>query len=45
MPFGLTNGPATFQRFINEVLMEFLDDFATAFIDDILIYSRNELEY
>jgi transposase InsO family protein len=45
MPFGLTNGPATFQRFVNENFMEYLDDFLTAFIDDLLIYSNNELEH
>lgn len=41
LPFGLTNGPATFQRFINEILMGYLDQFASAYIDDILIYSDN----
>lgn len=40
LPFGLTNGPAAFQRYINTVLGEYLDDFATAYIDDILIYSE-----
>jgi transposase InsO family protein len=45
MPFGLTNGPATFQRFINDVFMDYLDDFLTAFIDDLLIYSDNELDH
>ncbi|KKA22077.1 Gag/polymerase/env polyprotein [Rasamsonia emersonii CBS 393.64] len=45
MPFGLTNGPATFQRFINETFLDYLDDFLTAFIDDLLIYSSNELEH
>ena len=45
MPFGLTNGPATFQRFINDTFMDYLDDFMTAFIDDLLIYSENELEH
>ena len=29
-PFGLTGAPATFQRFINWVLREYLDDFCTA---------------
>jgi hypothetical protein len=45
VPFGLTNGPAAFQRFVNEVFMDFLDDFLTAFIDDLLIYSENELDH
>jgi hypothetical protein len=45
MPFGLTNGPATFQRFVNETFMDYLDDFLTAFIDDLLIYSNNKLEH
>src|SRR5579871_3836728 len=39
IPFGLCNGPASFQRFINSVLFDYLDDFCTAYIDDILIYS------
>jgi len=43
MPFGLTNAPADFQALINDVLRQFLDDFCTAFLDDILIYS-NTLE-
>ena len=38
-PFGLSGAPASFQRFINRVLRPFLDDFATAYIDDIMIYS------
>ena len=43
--FGLTNGPATFQRYINEILFDYLDDFCTTYLDDILIYSNNELEH
>jgi len=43
-PFGLTGAPATFQRYINWVLREFLDDFVTAYIDDILIYTDGTLE-
>jgi len=43
MPFGLTNTPADFQTLINDVLHQFLDDFFTTFLDDILIYS-NTLE-
>lgn len=45
LPFGLTNGPATFQRFINEILLEHLDDFCSAYMDDILIYSDSPEEH
>lgn len=46
-PFGLSGAPATFQRYINSVLQAFLDDFVTAYLDDVLIYtsgSRSEHE-
>lgn len=42
-PFGLTGAPATFQRFINTTLQDFLDEFCSAYIDDILIYSDGSL--
>ena len=45
MPFKLINGPATYQRFINDVLFDYLNDFYTAYLDDILIYSENEFDY
>jgi predicted aspartyl protease len=45
LPFGLTNGPATYQRYMNDVLFDYLDDFCTAYLDDILIYSDNELDH
>ena len=41
LPFGLCNGPATYQRYMNDVLIDYLDDFCTAYLDDILIYSEN----
>jgi hypothetical protein len=45
MPLGLTNGPATFQCYVNNTFMDYLDDFLTAFVDDLLIYSNNEVKH
>ena len=45
VPFGLTNGLTTFQRYINEILFDYLDDFCTTYLDNILIYSNNKLEH
>ena len=45
MPFGLTGAPATFQRFINDTLRDYLDQFCTAYLDDILIYSQDRAEH
>lgn len=41
LPFGLSNGPASFQAYINHALRGYLDQFCTAYMDDILIYSQN----
>ena len=41
LPFGLSNGPATYQRYMNDILIEYLDDFCSAYLDDIIIYSEN----
>ncbi|NBJ95683.1 reverse transcriptase family protein, partial [Parablautia muri] len=45
MSFGLTNAPAAFMDLMNRVFREFLDKFVIVFIDDILIYSRNEADH
>jgi hypothetical protein len=42
MPFGLYNAPGTFQAMINKVLHELLDEGIIVYIDDILIYSKDE---
>ena len=41
MPFGLSNAPAVFQRFINNVLEGLLDVCVIGYIDDILVYSNS----
>ncbi len=41
MLFGLFNGPASFEHYINIVLFRFLDKFCTAYLDNILVYSEN----
>ncbi|KAA0045414.1 pol protein [Cucumis melo var. makuwa] len=45
MSFGLTNAPAVFMDLMNRVFREFLDTFVIVFIDDILIYSKTEVEH
>lgn len=46
MPFELANAPSTFQSFVNDVLgNDILDLFVTAYIDDILIFSKTLKEH
>ena len=43
LPFGLRNGPSTFQRFMDGILKEC--DFAFCFVDDIFIASSSKEEH
>jgi hypothetical protein len=44
-PFGLTGGLSIFQRYINSVLFPYLDEFGTAYVNDILIFSKDPVEH
>jgi hypothetical protein len=45
MHYGLTNAPASFQRFMNEVFKDLLDVCVVVYLDDILIYSDDPAEH
>ena len=45
LSFKLINGLVTYQRYINDILFNYLDDFYIAYLDNIIIYFKNELEY
>ena len=39
MPFGLKNAPPTYQRIINHIFKDYLNDFMKLFLDDVSVYS------
>src|SRR6266542_566511 len=45
MLFGLTNASAIFQRLMNYVLHDYLNDFVVVYLDDILVYSDTFKEH
>ena len=45
MPFGLCNGPADYQRFVNDHFMDFLGDFLQIYLDDFWITSDSEEDH
>ena len=44
MPFGLSNAPAVFQELLN-IVLQGCEDFAMAYLDDVLIFSKDEKEH
>ncbi|KAG5718731.1 hypothetical protein E4T56_gene2681 [Termitomyces sp. T112] len=45
MPFGMTNSPATFQYFINNIFHDMNDVFVIVYLENILIYSNLPKEH
>ena len=45
MPMGLINAPAIFQKLINHVLYDHLDDFVMIYLNNIFIYLKTQEEH
>ena len=45
MSFSLTNAPAAFQQFMNDIFSDLLDVYVVIYLDDILIYLNNMSEH
>ena len=45
MPFGLTNAPVTFQKYVNWILREELDQEEVAYVDNILVTGYDQATY
>ena len=45
MPFGVVNGPTTFQGYINLALREYLDRLCISYLDNILVYTLDLTQY
>ena len=45
MPEGLTNAPASFQRFMNDIFTDMIDISVVVYLDDILVYSNNPKQH
>jgi hypothetical protein len=39
-PFGMCNVSATFERMMNDILLDFLHKFVTVYLDDVCVFCR-----
>ncbi|MBW0506004.1 hypothetical protein O181_045719 [Austropuccinia psidii MF-1] len=45
IPFGLTNSPASFQNFVNDIFQDLLDVYVVVYLDDLMVFSKSEEEH
>jgi hypothetical protein len=45
MPFGFEKCASAFQNMMNDIFKNDLDDLILVYLDDILVYSKNEAEH
>jgi hypothetical protein len=45
LPFGITLGPACYQRMMNTILKDYIGKFVVIFMDDVLCFSKNMEEH
>jgi hypothetical protein len=45
MSFELINESSTFQSFMNDTLMNYLDEFVVAYLNDIIVYNNSKKEH
>ena len=45
MPFGMTNSPATFHHFMNDIFCDMANIFVIVYLDDILVFSETKEEH
>ena len=45
LPLGLCNAPSTFQRLMNNVMGEYIDNFVLVYLDNIIVFSTTEHEH
>ena len=43
LPLEFCNAPSTFQRLMNDVMGEYIDNFVLVYVDDILVFSTTEV--